>query len=157
VTKTTPESKTRDACGRHQAAGGRQGIVLSGPVELAPSDSSASAGSPSIATDFNPLHSSKVDDQAVVTGCAAGNVMATTPDCDWQLHLAGECDGCCHVIGAYASGDSSRPPVDHPVPNSPGRIIFGVIGGYDLARNLGGELVNVAGCRGAQRALRSVL
>ena len=61
-----------------------------------------------------------------------------------ELLLTGEAEGRDDVVGAGRPHDQRRPTVDHAVPDRARRVVAGVVGAHDLARESVGQLAQVA-------------
>jgi hypothetical protein len=51
----------------------------------------------------------------------------TAADGDEQTGRAGKVHGRHDIAGVDTTDDDSRPPIDHPIPNGPHLVIFGIV------------------------------
>jgi len=89
---------------------------LGGTVQVAQQHPAGGAGGARRRVDQDPLHRRQVDHQHAVADRVPGHGVPAAADRHLQVALAGEADGCHHVVGAGAAGDQRRPPVDRAVP-----------------------------------------
>ena len=119
-------------------------VRLRGVVELGEQRAAAHAGGAPLGIDLGAAHPREVDHDAVVAGREAGDAVAAAPHGDDELLLTGEAEGRDDVVGARRPHDQRRPTVDHAVPDRARRVVAGVVGAHDLARESVGQLVQVA-------------
>jgi hypothetical protein len=80
--------------------------------------------------DLDAPHRRQVDDEPVVDGRKASDVVAATTDGDEQVLLARELDSAGDVRGGHRPDDQCRMRVDHAVPDAAGFVEIG-IGRFD--------------------------
>src|SRR4029453_1224198 len=99
-------------------------------VNVAPQRTTLHPGSAVGGIDPYASHRREVDDDPFVANGAPPHVVASAPNGDFQIVLAGEAHGRDHVGGPDASGDHVRAPIDGTVPHCTGDVIVGVVGTY---------------------------
>src|SRR5205823_9539734 len=86
-----------DTGARDEAAGGGEAERLRFLVELAPDDAALGAGRLRARVDPDSLHRRQVEDEAVVAGAEAGDVVAAAAYGDDEVVLTGEAEAGDHV------------------------------------------------------------
>jgi hypothetical protein len=77
--------------------------------------------------DVNSSHARQVDDHPAVAERSAANVVAAAADSHQERVLARKGHGINHIGRARAARDDPRVPVDAGVPDSPRRVISGIV------------------------------
>jgi hypothetical protein len=131
--RAAPERQAGHAGVRHPAAGHRQTVRLRGGVELAPGQAGAEATGATLDVDLHPLHRTHVDDDAVVAARVAGARVPAPADGDHEVLLAGMVQRELDVLGARASRDQQRSPVDRAVEQAARLVVAGIAGPDELA------------------------
>ena len=135
VAQATTQCEAGDAGGWHQAAIRSEPHFLRRRIEFAPQNSAAGASAMTVPVDLDALHRGEIDDQAVVTGGVARNVVRPSPNSYGDSVLDRESNRRKHVVRVDTADDPEGSLVDHPVPDSPRRFIVGVLSQDDLASN----------------------
>jgi hypothetical protein len=73
--------------------------------------------------DGDTLHAAKIDDDAGLANCCAGDAVAAAIDRQRQPFAAGKVDREHDVVGIVAASDQRRAPVDHAVVDLAGVVI----------------------------------
>jgi hypothetical protein len=102
-------------------------------VEVAQERSTVHPGYPALRIDPDASHARQVDDDPAVARREARDAVATAADGDPELLLARVSEGREDVGHARRPDHDGGPPVDHPVPYDPGRVVAGVFGQNRLA------------------------
>jgi hypothetical protein len=139
------QGETGDARGRDQPSRRGQLVPLGGLVEDTPGDAPSSPGPASPDVDLDGLHRREIDDEAVVAGRVAGDVVGAAADSNAKPGVGGELHRNGHVRGASAPCDHGRSPVDHAVPNPAHDVVLMMPRHDHLTGNLTGEPAGVDG------------
>jgi hypothetical protein len=142
------QSETGDARGRDQPSRRGQAVPLGGLVEDTPGDSASRPGPASPDVDLDGLHRRQVDDEAVVAGRVAGDVVGAAADSNAKPGVGSELQGSGHVRGAGAPRDHGRSTVDHAVPDPACEVVLRMPGHDHLTGDLTGEPAGVDGRHG---------
>src|SRR5829696_6713470 len=137
------QSETGDARGWDQPSRRGQLVPLGGLVEDTPGDSTARPGPASPDVDLDGLHRREVDDEAVVAGRVAGDVVGAAADSNAKPGVGSEFQGGGHVRGARAPRDHGWSTVDHAVPDPACDVILMMPGHDHLTGDLTGEPAGV--------------
>src|SRR5947199_10246642 len=89
-----------------------------------------------VPVSLDALHRGEIDDQAVVAGGVARNVVRTSPNSYGDSVLDRESNRRKHVVRVDTAHDPEGSLVDHPVPDAPRRFVIGVLSQDDLASNV---------------------
>jgi hypothetical protein len=146
--QATAQGETGDARGRDQPTRCGQPVPLGGLVEDTPGDSPSRLGPASPDVDLDGLHRRQVDDDAVVTGRVAGDVVGAAADSNAKPGVGSELQGSSHVRGAGAPRDYGRSTIDHAVPDPACEVVIMMPGHDHLTGDLTGEPTGVDGRHG---------
>ena len=138
--ETAAERQAGHAGDADHAAGGRQSVGLRRRVDIAPGRAAADKRQPLLGVDADGVHRAEVDDESVVDGGVAGDVVAAAAYRDRQGVQAGEVQRQGNVVRVRAAGDQRRVAVDHPVPDEARFVVAGVGGTDELAAKDGAQL-----------------
>ena len=109
------------------------GVGLSFVVDVAPQRTTLHPGRGAGRVDPHGPHGREVHDDPAVAHRGTGDVVASAPDGDLQVVVAGEAHGRGHVGGPAASGDGPGAPVHGAVPHGSGGVVVSVAGADQLA------------------------
>jgi hypothetical protein len=137
------ERQTRHARGGDHAARDAEGEGLRGEVDVGPQGAALDHRRPCRRIDADGAHAGEVDDDAVVAGRMAGDVVAAAADGDLKPLVAGEANRRGDVGHALDASDHGRAAVDRAVPDAAGGLVAGIAGGDDLAGERSAQLGDV--------------
>ena len=128
VGDTAAERQARDTRLRHDAARRGQSQRRGCAVDVGPGRAALHMDGAAGVIDAHGAHRGEVDDDAVVDRRRARDVVPAAANGQGEPALGREAHGGRDVVGVGAACDERRPPVDHPVPDSPRGVVFGVVG-----------------------------
>src|SRR5215470_541608 len=122
-TKPTPKCQARHTGIGDLSKRGRQGLLLSGRVDVRPPSATAHAGGSIIGTHHYRAHGRQIDDETPVARRVPREAVPAAADSKQQFTLARKGHGAHDVCSIGTAGDQCRVLVDHSVPDPARRLI----------------------------------
>jgi hypothetical protein len=128
------ERQAADAGVRDDADRADEPVLLRRLVEFAEQRTAAHARGTRLRIDAGSPEETEVEDHAVVASGEPRDAVTAAPHRDHELALPRKADRSGDVVAARRPHDQRRPAVDHAVPDPARRVVVGVAGAHDLAR-----------------------
>jgi hypothetical protein len=140
--EAAPEGEPGDTGHRDDPEGGRQPELLRLVVELAQRQSCLGFRRSPRRIDPDAFHGRQVEHQTAIGHGVARDAVSTATHRKQEIVRPGEVDSLDHVGGAPATDDHRRALVDHPVEDGASSIVAVVFRAYELAAQVGRELLH---------------